>query len=582
MFEIHDFTFLLFRKELDREAFDAGWPGFFKEYIEEDAGLYGQVYEPIFHKLREIHYNSDLPVDFPTGNKSFLYTLMLIGIAILLLAGINYTNMTTAKALTRIREAGIRKIVGAGKASLISCFLFESFIFCLISLILALATVEFILEFTSFNTLIGTEMELQLLKKPELLLLIFGVTILFSLLSSLHPAILISRHSPSETISDQFNLGPKGMVIRRILVVFQLFIGTVAIIFTLFSRSQLRFLNKSDLGFNKENILMIPVRDSAMEASMPYLLDEMGTMPGIVSATTTWSYPGFPYGGLYTLEGKEGMEEHNIPVFFVNFGFLETMGLELIRGRDLNRQFGTDSAGAVLINETLARFMDWEEPLGKKINQFTQLQAKVVGVVKDFNFHSLHQYIDPLVIRLVSDYTGHLVVRFEGNSSSDILDYLKKQFAETVPHRPFEYFFLDDWFNQKYQGDKLQLQLFTLFAMVCIIIASLGILGLVSYSVERRTREIGLRKVNGAHSGSIIRLVFTRFLILNLVAISAAIPVAILIFRFWLREFAYRVSIRIWPILLGVLLVLIIAQLTVYLRVQSAARMNPVDSIRYE
>ncbi len=582
MFEIHDFTYLLFYKDFDKEAFDAKWPGFYKQYLEEDAALYGQVYEPIFQKLEEIHYNSDLPGDYPTGNRSFLCSLVLIGIFILLLAGINYTNMYTAKALIRIREAGMRKVMGAHRRSLVMMFLGESVLLTFFTLLLALALVEFLLEFTSFNTLAGTDLKLNLFREPGLLLMIAGVTLLFSLLASLHPAILLSRFSPSETINSQFHLGPKGMVMRRILVVFQLFLGMVVITFTLLAKNQVKFLENSNLGFNKENIIMFPVRDSVMEASVPVILEELKSMPDVLNATTTWSYPGLPYGGLYTFEGEEGMEEHNIPVFFVNFCFLETMGLELIRGRDLDTEFGSDSAGAVLINETLAEFMEWEEPLGKKINQFTKLKARVVGVVKDFHFRSLHHSIEPLIIRLASDYSGYLAVRITGHNTPEILDYIKKQYNEVVPHRPFEYFFLDERFNSQYQSDRMQLKLISMFAVVCIIIAALGILGLVSYSVERKTREIGLRKVNGAHSGNIILQMTTGYLFLNVIAFIASAPVTILLFRLWLRDFAVKAGISIWTILLSFLLVLAVTQLTVYLRARNAARKNPVDSIRYE
>jgi putative ABC transport system permease protein len=580
MFEISDFTYLLFYTDFDRQAFDDGWPVFYKEYLEEDGKLYGQVYEPIFHRLTEIHYHSNLPGDYLTGNRTFLYTLVLIGLFILVLAGINYTNMSTAKAMKRIHEAGMRKVMGSSRRALLFKFIGESFLMSVFTLVLAMATVEFIIKFTSFNVLIGTDLKLELASNPGLLLLIIGVTFLFSFMSSLYPAILLSRYSPAETVNNQLNLGPKGMAIRRVLVIFQLFLGTVAVIFTMLAASQIRYLEKSELGFEKENLLIFPVRDSLMEASVPLILSETRERADIISITTTWSYPGNPYGGLYTFEGKEGMEEHNIPVFFVNFDFLETLGLELIQGRDFDRNFGTDSTGAVLINETLANFMDWKEPLGKKIKQFTQLDAKVVGVVKDFHFRSLHHNIEPLIIRMVRDFSGYLVLRVRGYDMEGILDFMKGRYAEIVPQRPFEYFFLNERFNRQYESDRMQLKLISLFSVVCIIIASLGILGLVSYSVERRTREIGLRKVNGAHSGDIILQESGNFLKMVLLAFAAAVPVSILIFRVWLRDFAFKVNVQTWIILLGLALILIITQLTVYLRAQSAARMNPVDSIR--
>lgn len=582
MFEITDYTFLLFYRDFDRKAFEAGWPEFYKQYLADDGEDYGQVYEPIFHKLEEIHYQSDLPIDYPTGNSSFLYTLAIIGIVILLLAGINYTNMSTAKALQRIREAGIRKVVGANRRSLVLKFLLESLLVTLFTLIIALAAVEFILQFTSFGTLIGTELRLNLFQKPEMFFWVVGITLLLGLLASLYPAILLSRFPPSATLSKQFSLGPKGMITRRILVILQTVLGTVAMTFTFLVGSQIRFLERSELGFSRENILMVPANDSAMQASMPFILDELKAMPDVLSATTSWSYPGSPSSGLYAFEGNEGMEEHNIPVFYVNYNYLETMGMEVIQGRDFDLRFGNDTTGAVLINETLAEYMHWDDPLGKKIQAFTTFKAQVVGVVKDFHFLSLHTAIEPLMIRLVYNYGGRLVIRTSGNSTSEILDYLQERFTEIVPERPFEYYFMDESLNRQYDNDRKQLKLIALFTIVCMIIASLGILGLVSYSVERRTREIGLRKVNGASSKSIILQISLRFLKLNLVAFAAAVPLSILIFRWWLQEFAHKVDIHPLILLLSLLPILGISQLTVFLRTYNAARKNPVDSIRCE
>jgi putative ABC transport system permease protein len=581
-FEIYDHTYLLFYNDFDRQAFDRGWPAFYKKYLEEDGEVYGQVYEPMFHRLPDIHYKSDLPGDFPTGNYSFLYALLFIGLFILVLAGINFVNMSTARATMRIREAGIRKMHGAGRSKLVFRFIAESVILSFLSMIMALALVEFIFSFTGFNSIIGKELNLNILNNGSLMAGILVITLIFGILASLYPAFYLSRYTPSETISKLFSLGTKGILVRQVLVIAQIILGTVAITFTFLINSQIKFLEKSPLGFERNNLILVEVRDSLLETSLGVLINDLKTRPDVKSVTTGYNYPGYPAGGLYWFEGDGEMEEHNIPAFFINYNYFNTLGLELVAGRDFAPEFVSDTSAGVIINEKLAGYMNWEEPLGKKITQFRNLDATVVGVVKDFHFRSLHNKIEPLLIRLVDSYYGYLIIRSGGSNTSGLLKFLEKSHNEIIPDRPFEYFFLDDEFNKLYRSDRSQLKVISLFSIICIVIATLGIFGLISFTTERKTKEIGIRKVNGATVSDILSLVAKQFLVLTLIAIAIAIPVSIWLFTVWVREFAYQV--RIQPVILVGMacLALLISFISIIYHSLKASTANPVRSLRYE
>ena len=581
-FEIHDHTYLLFFDDFDRQAFDRGWPDFYKKYLEEDGEVYGQVYEPMFHRLPDIHYKSNLPGDFPTGNYSFLYALLFVGLFILLLAGINFVNMSTARATIRIKEAGLKKVFGANRAKLVWQFILESVILSFFTLVVALAGVEFIFSFTGFNNIIEKDLSVSIISNGLVIIGILIITISFGILASLYPALYLSRFSASETISNLFNLGTKGIVIRQILVIAQVVLGIVAITFTFLINSQIKFIEKSDLGIHKENLLLVEVRDSVLESSVDILLNDLKARPEVLSVSTGYNYPGSPSGGLYWFESEGELEEHNIPAFFINYDYLETVGLELVQGRDLSLEYASDTSGSVLINETLAKFMNWKEPLGKKINQFQFLEATVVGVVKDFNFRSLHNTIEPLLIRLVDSYYGYLVIRTDGSHPGSLLEYLKTKHNEIIPDRPFEYFFLDDEFNKLYSSDRSQLKVISLFSAICIIIAMLGIFGLISFTTERRTKEIGIRKVNGATVTNILYMILKQFSILTAIAIIIAVPVSIWLFKIWVREFAYQVQVNPGIILITICLILLITLVSILFHSIKASTINPVQSLRYE
>ena len=583
LFEIADHTFLLFYKDLDRESFDRQWPAFYEKYLAEDGEDYGQVYVPVFERIRDIHYGSDLPTNYHLGNKTYFYTIVSIGIFLLVLAGINYTNMATARSLQRLKAISLHKVLGAGTGSLLLKILSESMVFTLISLLLAFGIVEYLLAFTSLMDLFGLRYGQSIIGNGPVLMGSVGLALAVGLLSGLYPALYFTRFSLVGGLLGIHRSGPSPkQFTRQCLVVFQLILATVAVTFTILMNSQIKFLGKKDPGFDRDNVLLMSCWDSITNASIPLIKEELMKLPQVISVTSAISYPGNPSGGLYKFEGDSGMEEHNLPVLFVDFDYIRTLGLSVVQGRDFHRQFKAEQEDAILINQALARYMDWEEPLGKTISQGSSYNPRVIGVVEDFNFRSLHHSIEPLMIRL-QDRPGHnLIVKISEHGTDEVISFLERKMKELVPFRPFEYDFLEDSFKRQYQRDVRQLALIGLFSGLCIFIACLGLFTLVSYTAERRTKEIGIRKVIGASASRVVRLFVKQFLLYTLFAIATATPIVIWIFQNWLKQFAYQVDLRISIFILTFLAVMLITVLTIVYHSLRASRSNPVNSLRYE
>jgi putative ABC transport system permease protein len=583
LFEVQDHSFLQFYTDFDREAFDAGWPAFYKKYVEKDAASYGQVYEPIFERITDIHYHSDLPTEYHLGNRSFFITIVSVGIFLLLLAGINYTNLATARSYQRLRGISIQKVHGAGSGNLIMKLLFESVLMSLLALILAFGLVEYLLAFTDMADLLELRLSGNLIKNWVALIGGFSVALFIGLLSGLYPAIYLSRFSPLTGLRGMLAKSSSGnRILRKGLVVFQLLLAIVAITFTVLMKSQVSFLKNKDLGFTKENVILVPARDTSFNSHIRIIQDELMEFPSVKSACNALSYPGSPSGGLYVFEGDSGMEEHNLPVLYVDYNYLNTLDIKLKAGRDFSPERPGDKNNSILINEALARYMGWDDPIGKRIIQGRGFNTTVIGVVEDFHFRSLHHSLEPLLIRLQRDPGYNLIVKTDAQDNKKVIDYIEKRFTELAPALPFEYRFLDESFDRQYRRDEKHLRLISIFSILCIFVASLGIFTLVSYSAEKRTKEVGIRKVNGASVPQVIQLFIKDFILLNLLAVVIATPLIIWLFRTWLKEFPYQTELH-WPVfLITYISVLLITVLTVLYHSIRAAGTNPVNSLRYE
>lgn len=600
MFELAGYTYLLVDKTFSLQKFSQKFPAFYDKYIAEDAKIYKQVFEPILQKLTDIHYGTSIRGDYPLGNKVYIYAFFSVGILILSLACINYINFATAQSAVRAKEVGLKKALGAKRRTLILQVLTESLLAAFAGLIIAFAMVELIINLPPFNELINVTLQHEFINNP---LFIFGSIALFmiiGILSGTYPAFYISSISPTKALSGNFRSGKQGLSIRRSLVALQFIVSITVVAVTLFMNDQINFMRNKDLGFKKENVVSIRLRDEDVIKSVPAIKEELLKNPSIISVTTGNNRPGKLNTGLYRFEGQTGMEEHNFWVFRVDYDYLKTLGLELVAGRAFNKTYPEDRNKAVIVNEKLVEVMGWDKPLGKRIMQgipddlagirpdrhrfwaHADFDAKVIGVVRDFNFHSLHNEIRPLVMRMQQKTAGSLIVRFKGESILKSMAFLEKKWKQINPHRPFIHSFLDEELDGLYKTDRQQNKLIRVFSYICILISCLGLLALTSFNLVRRTKEIAIRKVNGASAIGIVAMLFKEIFYLVAVASIFAIPIAIILINMWLQNFAYRTGINILIFVVTTIAALIIAFLTSSYHCIRVARTNPVNSLRYE
>jgi putative ABC transport system permease protein len=527
-----------------------------------------------------------LRFDYPIGNTAYIYAFSSIGIFILVLASINYINMAIARVAGRAKEIGMKKILGSEKKHLIFQVLGESLFSAFIALLIALGLVELIAVVPPFNQLLNGNLKLTLFNNHFLLLGILGLWLFIGLAAGFFPALYLASLLPVKALSGKLRSGKSGILVRRALVTFQFIISIAVVGFTLFMNDQIEFMRNKDLGFKKENVVSIAIQDDADADKIPALLDELRDLSSIISITTGHTRPGRVWTGLISVQGKNGMEEHNFYRFLVNYDYLETLGIELVKGRDFDRRHPPDKDNAVIVNEKFVEYMGWDNPIGKRLTRGfpdkPSFSGQVIGVVKDFNYHSLHHEIEPMWISLQKKVGGSLIISFKGGSFLKILKLLENKWKEINRGYPFVYSFLDEEFDRLYDADRKQNQLINSFSFICIVISCLGLLGLSSFNASRRTKEIAIRKVNGASAFGIVGLLFKEIFCLVAAASVIAIPVSIILINMWLQNFAYRAGIDILIFVVTAIAAIIIAFLTASYHCIRVARTNPVESLRYE
>lgn len=583
MFELFTFTFVQLPENYNFSSFENKWPAFYKKYCAEDGKAYGQVFQPIFQKLTDIRYDpTPIRGNVAVGNSSYLYAFFTIGIFILLLACINYINLTTARSATRAKEVGVKKVLGSERQNLVFQILGESFVVTFMAVLISFVLVKVFQLILPIEGLLGFDVQVNLLNNSWLLIGIFGIFVFIGLASGLYPALHISAILPIKALSGILRSGKKGLLIRRILVSSQFTISLGVMVLMLFMYDQVNFMRNRNLGFVKENIVSVRVEGQATEEKINTLKQELESQPGVLSVSNGWNWPGRPSTGLYMFEGNEGTEEHNYWVLFIGFDYLKTLGLKIASGRDFDRQYSSDPSNSVLVNESLVKALKWENPIGKSITQF-RFKAQVVGVVKDFNFQSLHNEIEPMLIRIQPNYNNsNMILRIDGSQVIQTMAFLENKWKDVNPNRPFEYRFLDEDFGRLYQEDKRQNSLLKLFSYVCVFVSLLGLLGLSSFNTIRRTKEIAIRKVHGASAVRIVVILFKEIFAMVLIAAAVVFPVSLILINQWLKNFAYRTDINAFLYLGAVVGALLVALITASYHCIKVANSNPVKSLRHE
>lgn len=525
------------------------------------------------HYFAEFEKNSDIRV---------VYFYSLIGVLILLIAGVNFMNITTARASTRTTEVGMRKVIGAERSQLIGQFLSESVILSFVSLCVALALAQLYIPW--FGNLLGMEFSFRSLLSLPLLSGIIGMTLMVGLLSGSYPAFFLSSFSPVKVLRGGFGNNKKGLRLRTLLVTFQFICSIILIICTLVISRQVRFLKNKDLGFNKDNVLAVHVsdKDKALKAQYEALKNELLKNPDIRGVTSTSNLPHRNHAAKRLPVGEPG-EGKFIQLNFmrVDCDFLNTLDAEMAQGRFFSKQIPSDRDSFV-VNEAAAEKFEIEDPSGKNI-PWIRGNRPVIGVIKNFHFKSLHSRIQPLVLYLQKGGNiDHILIKIQKGKIRDSISFIENTFHRFSPGRALNYFFIDEDIERMYRAENKFMRVFGYFTFLAIFIAFLGLFGLSAFSVQRRTKEISIRKVLGASVFNIMTLLSTNFLKLMLVANLFAWPLSYYFMRQWLSRFAYRRDLGILVFVGASCFTGVIGLLTLGFQALKAAKTDPVENLKYE
>ncbi len=534
----------------------------------------------ILQPLSDIHLKSNLNWEFSTnGDIKNIYLFRSIGFTILLLAFINFINLSTVRSTKRAKEIGLRKVIGAQRRHIISQFLGESIVFTLTSLLLVFVIVLAILP--HFRFFVAREIEITIFDMVYFTFIIFSL----GLASSCCPALVISSLKTVTALKSSFYLKPKGSSLRNVLVIFQFFISIVLITGTIIIYKQLQFITNKNLGYKKEQIIYIPLRDSRILRNYQPLKNTLLQNPSITDVTLSRHLPSqILYRSPFFWIDKNGNQRNEQFYFtYVDYNFLDFFDIGLLSGRKISEKYSTDKKG-IFLNETAVKRLNLNDPLGKTVSLGEMGNEHVIGIINDFHFAPLRQRIEPLVLIYDPERSEYryLSVKIKFDNVSGDINFLNNTYKKFSPIYPFEYYFLDENLNNAYNSERKLGFLVGFFSVIAIFIACLGLFGLASFTVERRTKEVGIRKVLGASVKSIIRLVSKEFVVLVLMANCIALPVAYYFMNKWLQNFAYQIHIGLGVFLVSGAIALVIALLSVSYQSIKAATANPVDSLRYE
>jgi putative ABC transport system permease protein len=572
------FSYVKLVKGTDIGSLKAKFPQFMEKNINYKYRPLGFVIYLDLQPLVRIHLFSkkDTGID-EAGDLQGLYIFSCIAIFILLIACINFMNLTTARSLSRAREVGLRKVSGATRRNITFQFLFETLLISILAFVISFILADAFQG--KFNQLMGKDLAIF---GPAVWKMLGGMTLLVFLtgiIAGSYPAWYMSHFPPLLSIRGSMVSGKGKSVLRNVLVVFQFLISIILVILTVVIFSQMRYINSMPLGFNRENVVIIPMVSENTMKNYKTVKDEFSRIPQVSTIGASSEIPG--YG--FTMNGylPEGLKEPiMIHVLDVDEDYLKVMEIPVIQGRSFDPGSGADSS-AYLINETLARQLNWDNPSGKII--YRDGPHKVIGVVSDFHFASLHESIQPLIITK-QPWIGYnyLSVRIRPENSSETIQKMGSAWASVFPDEPFNSFPQEEYIKEAYTGVRNTGEAILWFSFLAIFIAGLGLVGLANFTFNQRKKEIGIRKVLGAESANIARKVTFDFLRLVILASIIALPVAWWIMNKWLENFAYRTYISFWVFLLPVIIVTILAWLTIYFQVRKLANTNPVDVLKFE
>ncbi len=577
------YTYALLREGTDPNAFASKIHPVVERPLFLQVGMkepFPKLYE--IQPVTEIHLRSHREQEI-SANNDIKYVILFSSVAflILLIACVNYMNLATARSVRRGREVGMRKAVGARRAQLIFQFLGESLATAFLAMGLSLILIKFALP--AFNSLVERQLSFNPAANPQLYLGLVVIVLFVGLFAGSYPALSISGFEPAAALRQSFSRSAKGSALRNALVLVQFSISVALIVCTLTVRAQLDFVKKANVGYDRDQIITLPVRDESIRRNIEAIRTELLRNPSIAAVSAAHRLPNEI--DTFTSRDWTGRNpDEPIPIYYntADSDFVGLFGLEIVEGRNFSSEFSSDAGGAFLVNETAVKVAEWDTVIGRKMTHLGRQSGTIVGILKDFHLHSLHRPIEPLYIFYEPSSLSQVAVKIKTADMPATLTYMKNVMRRFSPGYPFNYAFFDEVFERAYFTEQSMADIFSSFAVLAIIIACLGLFGLAAFAAEQRTKEVGVRKVLGASATKIILLLSRQFVRWVLLANLIAWPVAYLAMSGWLQNFAYRTRVGIASFLIAGGAALVIAFLTVSYQAIKSAQADPVRSLRYE
>lgn len=572
------YTYLLLHNNASKENIESASIDFLRRHVGEDSA---EDTELVLQPLSDIHLNNNIKWNVATtGDPQYLYIFSGVGIFVLLIACINFINLSTARSALRAKEVGVRKVMGANRKQLMMQLFGESILTSLIAMIIAFVLLLMLVE--QFGGLIGQHISYDFVDNISIITMLIGIGLLAGVFAGIYPALVLSAFSPTKVMKGLVTKGAKGALLRRGLIITQFGLSMLLLVSMMIVFSQIDYMKNVKLGFDKEQVVFVSLTGATKEKFDSFrnrllthtsIVDVSNTiLPGRVGTSRGYNWPGSDGGeqgkGFYTM--------------FVDPHALNTLGMELVDGRNFSNEFSTDETNAYILNETAVKEIGWDDPIGKTFRVWDEEPGQVVGVVNDFHFKSLHSKIEPLVLDIKPEWNWNAAIRVNTSQVQTALASIESTWKEFEPNLPFRYNFLDEDFDRAYKSEERLGELFGIFTFLAIFIACLGLLGLASFTTQQRIKEIGVRKVLGAEISDILILFSKEFSRLVFYSLVVAAPVAYYVMNKWLEDFAYRIDVGFVPFVLSGLIILVVALLTVSSQILRAARVNPASLMRTE
>ena len=592
----NSYTYLKLKKGVSVTSFKDEMMRNFMKKVAPDVEMYLKVtmedflnkddnsFEYVLQPLQDIHLHSQSSFEIQqNGNITYVYVFLGIALLVILIAGINFMNLSTARSGKRAKEVGVRKVTGASRKMLVVQFLTESVLQCFIALFLAFVFVELFLP--GFNNILETDLNLMNDHLGLTITFSIVITIIYGLFAGSYPAFFLSGFQPVAVLKGDFTKTKGGALLRKILVIIQFTASTILIIGMIIIFTQISFLHNKDLGFKGDQVIIAPIKTATMAENFRNYKDIFLTNSNMISISRADYFPGdTPYNDVFVLEGRE----EKIPLWYlmVDYDLFETIDIKLLEGRLFDRERESDSVPSFILNETAIKNLNIENPVGRRIGQFANQEGDlrygtVIGVVKDFHIEGFNQPIRPMIM-MISNQVRNVAFKIASDDMNATIDFIEKEWKKLEPSHPFKYTFLDQKFKTLLRQQENFGTMFLALTILAIIISAMGLYGLASFTAEQRTKEIGIRKVLGASVIQIMKMLTTDFMKLVFISNIIAWPITYILAKDWLANFSYQIDMPILPFVFATIVAMIIALITVSSQALHAANSDPVNALKYE